>query len=264
MMKVRPYALLGSALLGCIKKQVELVASTWSAEWGFVAADVAVSCQRSWEATLSREEVWQQSYRQGEGRARLSWSPGFPKTVQRQIFPADQRHAIQADDTAPIAADGAQKAVTALADAIAQTFGFSSSLLNTDNDCKPAQELFEFASGAILVVLKIGEQSIKCLLNYAGVEAQHRPVDSNPLARLPRVDLTKALSATPISLKISAGQVEVGVGNFMTLALGDVIRLPISIDKPLNVLGPDNGILFGAHLGKQSQAMAIEVVPYKK
>ena len=264
MMKVRPYALLGSALLGRIERQVGLVASTWSAEWGFDAVDVAVSCQRSWEVLSPRGEVWQQSYQQGEGRAWLSWSPEFLKTVQRQIFPADQRHAFQAGDTAPIATDGAQKAVAALADAIAQAFGFSSALLNTDNDRKPAQELFEYASGAILMVLKIGEQSIKCLLNYPGVQVQHRPPDSKPAAQLPRVDLTKALSATPIPLKVSAGQVEVGVGNFMTLALGDVIRLPISIDKPLTVLGPDNGILFGAHLGKQGQSLAIEVVPYKK
>jgi len=263
MMKVRPYALLGNALLARIERQVELVASTWSADWGFEPENVVVSSQRAWEES-SREEAWQQCYQQGEGCAWLSLSPEFLKAVQRQIFPADLRHAFQAGDTAPIATDGAKKAVAALADAIAQAFGFSSSLLNIDNDRKPAQELFEFASGAILVVLKIGEQSIKSLLNYAGVEAQHRPVDSKPLARLPRVDLTKALSNAPISLKVSAGQVEVGVGNFMTLALGDVIRLPISIDKPLTVLGPDNGVLFGAHLGKQSQSMAIEVVPYKK
>jgi hypothetical protein len=264
MMKVRSYALLGNTVLRRIERQLDAVVSTWRAEWGLDALDIEVTCQRSWEAQAQRGEGWQRRYFHEDRRAWLSWPPEFLKYLQRQIFPADHRHAFQSGDKAPIATDGALQAVHALADAIARDLTLSRMPLDSAYDGKPDQELFDYASGAVLIVLKFGEQSIKCLLNHAVMRALHGQGGTIVQERLKPVDVTKALSSTPMSLKVCAGQVEVGVGNFMALALGDVICLPTSIDQPLTVFGPENRLLFGAHLGKQNQSMAIEVVSYKK
>ena len=78
------------------------------------------------------------------------------------------------------------------------------------------------------------------------------------MAPLKKVDLVDAFSAASISLKVLAGKVEVDVVNFMTLALGDVVAFPASVDMPLDGSGLGRSPLFGGHLGTLDKSMAIE------
>jgi hypothetical protein len=262
-MEVRSYALLGNSELRRVEQRIGVALSTWAADWGLNKSDVSVTCWRSWEAPAShRDDNWQQSYARGEKRAWLSWSPDLPKYVQRQMFPVDVRHAPQTSSAMSMASAGGAAATNALAEAVAQQFDLIDSAAAPHNGPEP--HLFDRASGAIVIVLKIGEHSMRCLANFACVRVireSGEPLRAPPLGR---VDWAKALSATPVSLKVTLGQVEVALGNFISLDVGDVVRLPSSIDKPLPVMGPDDRILFGGHLGTQTHSKAIEAVLFPK
>jgi flagellar motor switch/type III secretory pathway protein FliN len=263
MMKIRPFALLNNSLLRDIEGALGVVASAWSADWGVERLSIAVTCSRAWEVTPSSDQ-WSQRIAYDDKQVWLSSSPELLKYVQRQIFPIDKRHVIQAPGPTSMALDGAEAAIEALISAIAHKLGMSKAGRTPENDINPDPQNFARASGAVVVGVKVGEQSIKFLINHACVKTQRLQQDLTTLEPLKKVDMSRVCGTAPISLKVSAGQVEVDVGSFMTLAVGDVIRLETSIDKPLKVLGTDDQILFEGHLGTLNKSMAIEVVHYLK
>ena len=268
-MEIRPYALLKSSLLRQLEQRFDATLSTWRAAWGITSSDgTAVSCTRSWDAP-QREEKWKAHFLSDSktGSAKSIWlghPDDFAKSLQRQMFPSDGRQVALPDGRISLASDGGATAARALQDAIAAECGFMAVHATDEKNARPPAELFQHASGAVLISLKAGEQVLKVLLNHAAVESLLGARETVLLDRLHKVDLANALQHSAVSLKVGLGQVEVPVGQLLTLAAGDVIRLSAPIEKPLPVAGPDGQVLFGAHLGMSGGAKAIEAVPYSK
>ena len=162
-MNVRPYALIENSLLHRIEQQIGAAVSAWRADWGLQDLANNVTCRRAWEIpTRQPDEKWTQGFAHEDQRAWLCWSPDLLKYMQRQIFPSDQRDVIQSAGLSSIAIEGAQAAVKSLAEVVAHSVGMSRSAAVSAKDSSPEAQHFQRASGAIVVVVKIGEQSIKC------------------------------------------------------------------------------------------------------
>ena len=123
----------------------------------------------------------------------------------------------------------------------------------------PGADLWSVASGAMVATIRIGDQTATWALNYGCIKGLPQFPATVMLPPIAEGNLQQALSHVSLSLPVEIGQAEVDVASLLTLALGDVIRLDSCIDKPINVRGPNGEALFGAHLGRQDKAVAIEV-----
>lgn len=258
-MKLRPFALLSASVLERTNRRLTEALEEWRTGWGLDMLDIRVECVRAWDAEPAQPALqWQRCYAQGKKSVWIAWQPEFFKYVQRHLFPPDQRHVLRSESAISLASEGAEKALLACSGRIAGAAGFADMDMH-GTDIPPAA-VFDRGSGAVFACIKVGEQSIACVLSYDCICAMSHSPAPQAAAALPRTDIGAALRRVPLALPIEIGQVEVEVGALMTLAVGDVIRLQASVDKPLTVYGPDRNALFDGYLGTVERNVALEVV----
>jgi hypothetical protein len=125
----------------------------------------------------------------------------------------------------------------------------------------PPQSLYAAASGAALLQLHFGRQTLAVLLDPVAVAAL-APAVPAALAPLPPCDLQAAVGAATLALPVQLGSIQLDLADLMAVRVGDVIRLGRSAEQPLPVLAPDGAsTLFHAHLGKAGQALAVQAAP---
>lgn len=259
-MQVQPFALLGASILDKIMRDVVSVMETWRSEWGLEKLSIAAECIRAWEASPQQRNMpWQMRYAGTGKEAWMAWQPELTRFIQRQMFPSEQRHAIQLLSAPSIAAATAEEAVHRLASQLAGMLSFHTDDGKSMEAGRPKDAFFSVGSGALLVRITLGDQIVSCLLDHACVQA----VAGNALPRrddpIPQSGFHNALENISVTLPIEIGQAEVNVENLLTLAVGDVIRLDTSVDKPLTVVGPAQEALFDGYLGTLEGKIAIEV-----
>jgi flagellar motor switch protein FliM len=64
-----------------------------------------------------------------------------------------------------------------------------------------------------------------------------------------------------VALPVAFQAVDVDLGNLLTAAVGDVIRLGAALDAPLQLQAPDGRSLLPAYLGRIGDSIAIEIAP---
>ncbi|HEY5801015.1 MAG TPA: FliM/FliN family flagellar motor C-terminal domain-containing protein [Burkholderiaceae bacterium] len=116
-------------------------------------------------------------------------------------------------------------------------------------------------AASALAVLTLPNLVMQWLVPAALVPWQAAPASAAP----PRTPLRDALRALPVALTVEIGDADITVGHLRTLAAGDVIALNSRLDQPLHVLGPGRDtVLCHAHLGRQQDLRAIELIPTTK
>ena len=255
-MKVRTFALLGSSVLETVRHKLMATVEQWRSDWGLERLELDVECGRAWEAApISSSVPWQHTCAAGDKEVWLAWQPELVRYVQRHVFPPDQRHAVSMKGGGSMAADGAEQAVRRLSAQIAAAAGVPETSGRSASVMTPDAAMTSDGSGAVTVRIWLGEQPIHCLLNHACVREIGRMQHGAPSL----AGVVGDLSKVPVTLPIELGQAEVEIGSLLTLAVGDVIRLNTSVDKPLTVRGPGGKALFNAHLGIVGQQVAIEI-----
>lgn len=260
-MRTRPFALLGASVVNEVSRRITKGVEAWRSEWGLDNLPVDVECMRAWEASSQhRNNSWQLRCGTPGKSVWLGWQPELERFLQRQMFPSDQRHLMQSQSMSSIAAEGAEAAVKAMVDRIAQAFACQDDGIGVRDTTGPEENAFIAASGALLVRIKLGEQTVTCLIDHECVRTAAGHTAAKPAEPIVRGARQGAFNKIPVTLPIEIGQVEVDVGNLLTLAVGDVIRLNTSVDRPLSVYGPGQQVLFNAHLGALEGKIAVEVV----
>ncbi|MDM5179184.1 FliM/FliN family flagellar motor C-terminal domain-containing protein [Massilia sp. DJPM01] len=255
-MQVSPYSLLGASTLAALEQRCNAMLDAWAGAWGVERSACALDCARAWDTTALRPGQWQRHYAQAEQAVWIGWPDQLARALQARMFAPDQRHAPDAPGGASLAAQSAAEACAALADALAAAAAPGVRAPADSGTAAPPARLFRSASGAVMVALRIAEQSMLCVLNHACLDL---PAPQK-LALPARTDLRGVLGYMPVTLSVSLGQVEVDVSQLLTLAVGDVIRLDSHVDQPVTVTGPDGQALFGAHLGSADGTIVVEAV----
>lgn len=266
-MKVRPFSLIGTSTLERMTGRLRIAAETWCGDWGLAPGAISIACHRAWELKAQPEGQWQQ-WKGEEGRS--VWmcpSVKFIDALEREIFlaefPTDEQHALSG---ASISRAGAESAALALCDGIAQALFVVTGNQARARETSPApeQHVLSNGSGAIRVDLRLGDQMLVIVVNHTCVCA----LPDMPLPilqkKLDDVDPAMTFGQVPISLSVCVGSVAVGIASFVRLAVGDVIRLPAPVERPLNVLAPAGHVLFAGHLGMIGHTIAIEVTTTSK
>jgi flagellar motor switch/type III secretory pathway protein FliN len=260
-MPVRPFVLLAGSRLRAIRVRLSTLLEGWCADWGLDPAMFVVDCQRAWEMPALANWAWQSGY----GGGTMAWQ-AHPAGFERQVL--DGMFAPDKTDLRPpaigIAVAAAQQATQDLAVRVAQRMLPGPEMAGAP--LQPAARCFDYASGAIVMTVVICGQSMTwlcphaCLSAAEGEPGQVGVAEANlpPLSRRQHASGNVALRLT-----VEAGQADLSVGNLLTLAVGDVIRLNRSIDAPLAVCGPGGQRLFDGHLGKAGDVMALEVARHQ-
>jgi flagellar motor switch/type III secretory pathway protein FliN len=260
-MRVLPFALLGASVIREVKHRMTDAITAWQSEWGLEQLDVSIECVRAWESSVQHQNpTWKERYDESGKSVWVAWQPDFPKYIQRQMFAPDQRHLMQPQNAMSIAFDMAEGSTLALADRMGGLFSSAMRAEESGAAICPDDSVFAVASGAVLVSARLGDHIVLCLLNHdciKGMSGTTMPRMGDPIHK---GSLNQALGKLGVTLPIELGQAEVDVGSLLTLAVGDVIRLRSSIDKPLTVYGPNREALFYGHLGTVDGNIAIEVV----
>ncbi|MFZ6646127.1 FliM/FliN family flagellar motor switch protein [Undibacterium sp. TJN25] len=258
-MNVSPFALLSSSVLEAVAQKVAAVVKSWAVSWGVDTLQVDTSCERVWESNAQRIAEWPLQYRMGAQAIWISHAADLGKYLQRQMFPTDTRHGPMTGLQSVIAVEAGQAALEALGKRMAIEAGISSAMHQSEENSAPGPGEFRYGCGGVLIHVRLGDLSISVLLNHACVDAVG---DKMPVAKdvSARGDLMEALGKVPVTLSVSAGQVEIDITQLMTLGIGDVICLPSSVDRPIEILGPDKQPLFAGYLGLSGDSVAIEVV----
>jgi hypothetical protein len=259
-MNVRPYALLASSTVTAIGKRVESAVHEWCAGWGIDRSAVAVESRRAWDSAVPTAAEWRFLTSVEGERVWFSAGPALVEEVLSCMFAPDHRFRERGRVSAgSIASDSAQAAIDDLAARVASVFGTTPGYVS-EAPAQPPEVLFVCGSGAVSISVGIGKSGCCVLADHAAV------LTAVPLGGQPegasvqwprREDL---LGGLPISLPVVLGSAEVEIGNLLTLAVGDVIRLDTLVDQPLPIVSPDGKALCAGYLHAMDRQVVIEIV----
>lgn len=154
---------------------------------------------------------------------------------------------------------GASVAETALEELAQQlVHGITGQASHTSAPGVPPQQLWRHGSGAVLCTVQLGERTLRILLPGSALPASGKAAQRTSGAAL--TTLHRALAHLPVRLSVEVSRTELTLGYLRTLAVGDVLALPTSIDHTLRVVAPHDTAVCHAHLGALSGHRAIEVI----
>lgn len=263
-MEQRPFVLLGAGALAAARQALGGAVDAWCRDWGVARDEVLVECVRAWEgaAQLPAAPSWRAPWRAGERALAIAWPDELPAQVRRLLFGAERQHAPAAGaaHTALAAGEAAWAALLlGLSAAVVPGGGMAA-------EAMPAAAAdWRHASGALLVVVRVGRQACHAVLNGEAVAALVGP--AAPDARLAALDYARLLAPVAVRLPVALGEARVDLGSLLRLDIGDVIRLDTPADGALPVRAPGAGAgapaLFGGHLGRRGEDMALELAPHE-
>lgn len=255
-MQVKPFMLVGVSVLASIQSRLEQAVQRWAAEWGVAPAALTLCVQRAWESDVSLLPLAWSAFSLGRQEVRAGWHPDSAGALQDLMFSPDA--SLGALEMAQLAPAAGRAARAALAEAL-----LGAALPHAAESAageEPARHLFERGAGAIVVSIRIGHQVSCLLLNHACVDALSSPAAGTALPALQPVDYRHAVATTDVLLALGVGRARVGLGQLMTLAVGDVIRLETPLDQALALNLPSGAVLLNGYIGQVGGQVAVELI----
>lgn len=227
--------------LGQVAARLGQAVDAWRTAWG-CAAPASVECVR--------EHEW-------KGAARYRSAPALRASVFDALF-----------GPRPVSSTGDELAADRLADVAAselqETLRAASLLPSLAIDDGAAAPRARPWSGVVIAAISCAGIRVVLRLEPAGVAAM-LAAEGRPQGRAPREDapplatLADALYARTVRVRTTLAAGDLDIGSLQALALGDVIRLPHSLDQPLAVQAGGSTLPCGAYLGQRNGRRAIEL-----
>ncbi len=262
-MQVKPFMLLGKSTLDAVQAQLAQVATDWAAAWGLPASQVSVRAERAHECGALKAPgapAWTECAGSQERNIWLAWPSAMVTELQRLLFAPDGTYGPDSQEQAYFAPAAARKSFDALLGALCQAaMPGAEALPRVPATVVPAP-LFERGAGTIVLLVGVGKHQCRLLLNEACVRALGAKGGAVRLPPLAKVNYPAAVADVAVALQLKIGAARVGLGNLMTLSVGDVIRLDSSVDAPVALTAPSGATLFNAYLGRVGNSVAVEVV----
>jgi len=182
---------------------------------------------------------------------------GWAKQLQSLLFDLDDDiHSKERHRESDLASGVVHDALADLFRQLGQALtGSDASLL--DAELTPPKALFRPLAGNLLVTVTLGSQSLYVLAPAPSAHGTPRPQAERPV---PVTPLVTALAKTDVRVHVDLGSAELTVGHLATLAVGDVLRLPVALDQALLVSTHDGVPVCKAHLGSLDQHRAVELI----
>lgn len=247
-MNVTPYLLPGRGVTSALAQQALAALERWARDWAALP-DHAVACGDACEAAAALSDLaWQRRALAAGADVFIALPPDGAHWMTRLVFGLDD-----GAPAAPLADAVAADALEALAAQLADALTGQAS--TAAGRATPAPALLRRGAGTVLCTVRLGAATLRVLVPAAARAA------AAPAARAlaPVVPLRQALAALPVPLTVELCRAELTLGYLRTLAVGDVLALPMALDAPLHVHGPGAAPLCAAHLGAAQGRRAVEL-----
>lgn len=242
-----------------LEQEGRAACATWCEEWGLSPDELTIEVAVPSDVRTDAPQNWGRGWRRGAAMVWMTWDAGCAVQLQELMFDGDTqlgRLAVHPARLAPaLAAEALDALIACLADAL---LGGAANA-----PCLPGEQPedeWRPLSGALIMLIRIGRCILSCLLNDEAVQA--RVPSAAEVASMPPlapVELRTALSSLPVTLPVVLASVDVDLGRLMTAAVGDVIRLGVGLDDPLQVRTPDDRPLLAGFLGCVDAHIAVEL-----
>ncbi|WP_374357310.1 FliM/FliN family flagellar motor switch protein [Chitinimonas sp.] len=249
MANVRPYLLPRRSQLDQLGDARRQALAAWASDWAPLPAyqiSVQPACAL---AGLSAD--WR-SYRLSKGDiAGLQLPANLPRLLEQWLFRLEGHDAgSEPQRSAPLAVPVVQQAQSALISALL------GEVAEPSEDAGALTLLCRPGSGASLLTLTVANQPLRVLLPACQLAAARQV---SPTLLPPLAPLRSALARQPVNLTVELGSTALTLGALQTLALGDVLTLPLPLGQALQVLAPGHVPLCQAQLGAAQGHYAVEL-----
>ena len=262
-MNVTPFLLLKRSTTERLALHANAALARWGSTWTTLP-DSVVTCTAATAKhhSLAAAADWRCRTLSNGAPVWLLLPAGLERSLEQLLFGLNEMDATSEKHLpSPLANSVAQEALEDLA------AGLINALANQSAGSTPAAQaaplpasLFRPGSGAVLCTISFAEKVIRLLL----------PAESNPAAqpiktkqasmRAPLSTLHQALAKVQVKLSVEVSQAELTLGYLGTLAVGDVLALPTSVDHAMRVTGPGDTTVCHAHLGTLTGFHAVELI----
>jgi hypothetical protein len=223
----------------------------WAADWG-PQDGLTVDCLPAHELAVDFARGRWSAGGRGDADVWCFEPAGFDLALVQALFPHEFDDSQAADRLgASIAESVARTAISSLAaSGLAKLAPEAASLLGRDGE--PPAWLWHRYAGTAAVRLTCGNRSL-----YWFVPGAARPrIKSVPKGVVP---LLAALPATSMRVVAELSSIEMRIGDWTSLKVGDVVALGTRIDDPVHLFNDARFHLFDAWPGRQADYRAVEL-----
>ena len=259
-MNVSPYLLLKRSVVDRMAAQALAALGAWGAAWAALP-DHAVACadvaDSAYVPAARPDDAWTARDLGAGARLYVLAPRDAQRWMESLVFGAEH-------DTAAVSAlagDVATQALDALVACLAEALTGQANLSATPHaSAQPLPtHLLRRGAGSLLCTVQLGAGTLRVLVPAVALDLPAGGAASATSAAAPLATLRDALAAQPVALHVELARAELTLGYLRTLAVGDVLALPMRLDEPLQVHGPGGPLPCAAHLGTADGRRAIEL-----
>ncbi|PRC93918.1 FliM/FliN family flagellar motor switch protein [Solimicrobium silvestre] len=240
----------------CIERACDAV-SEWESAW-CPSSGIEIDCSETCDPSVIQPGGLWTAHRLTQGSLVWCYCPTeFGKQAERLIF--DLNDALRSTDRhreSALAENVANEAVDELVALLLNRLA-GPTTAQLEFGTKPADWQFRRHSGTALIKITIGGKTLSLLIPSERLPSHEIARKSPPREAV--TPLPVALNKIEVRLIAELGDVEMSLGHFASLQLGDVINLSIGIDQSLTVFTENRCPVGVAHLGKQDGNRALEM-----
>ncbi|MBV8464753.1 MAG: FliM/FliN family flagellar motor switch protein [Burkholderiales bacterium] len=259
-MAVRNFVLLKQRDIIEAEDRARTALYTWLARWCGSHVDTALRCSPMPAADhFDNHGTWS-AFAAGGQSSETLWChapAGFERQLQAVLFDHDDASLqVERHRDSALAQDVAHDAASDLTTSILSALAARPAVATGAEGARPDDTVFRPYSGVALVTATVGNASLSLLLPLSYLPKPNRPATTAMRAAL--APLPEALQNIAVRLDAQLGEIELPVAQLLSLAQGDVIRLPIRLDQELTLRAGDT-TLCHAHLGQSGGCRALEL-----
>lgn len=254
-MNVSPFVLLTRSETDAAIAACQTVLADWSRDWGVtlpvqIRAMTASDCPPS--ARPAQAQPWQVN---SQERAWVWGETGWIAPLEAALFhlsalePEAETHL-----KSPLAGEIASTALNALLGQWLHALTGYTATAGTRGDLPLS--VFRMGSGVLVLQLTLGSARLMLALLHEPVDRPPRRLRQSP----PLTPLPIAVAQRQVKLTVELGRARLTLRHLQSLAVGDVLTLPMHLDQALRVVAPGDHTLCHAHLGQMDQQQAIELI----
>ncbi len=257
-MTVSPFLLLKRSTADLIADNATAALARWAAAWS-LPADATVTCAPLGDEseTLATSSEWRHYSLASGTSAWVHIQTGLARHLEQALFDLDGMDGTsEKHRSSGIAMSVAEEALEELSSALVGEV--TDQAVRATQPSPVPNRLFRPGSGTALCTVCLDGKSLRLLL-----PAESTPLEGKPTSQANRPSLARlqhALEAIPVTLSVEVSHTELTLGYLRTLAVGDVLALPTSVDHPLRVTGSDDTTICHAHLGSLMGFHAVELL----
>lgn len=250
-MQVRPLWLPGHLRNQEYIDRVTQAVHTWQQSWGLTGLTVTVEHSQKPRPGLKGDDWQMVSGLDGEPQCWLLTSAGLARQLSQYQWADAAEEKLEA--SGPISQAVTRQQLHALEQALVTALlGAEQNGVLTTSSAPPAQVPAD--KGLLYLSISLLQETVTCCVALPA-PALRREAD----APLP-APIIQAVQEETISLVATLGHQSLTLGQLASLAIGDVIRLPLALDQPIQIQDEYQTSLCPAHLGQQDGMMAVELM----